>query len=258
MLTASAGVLITKTLISIGDRVSEGQPLVEIDATQAREAVAAAELTMSAATQRVANLRDSSTSLDQSIELLASSLGDANRRLVVAQRQAEQVPVRQWKDSPERASASHEQAVVYQRRIEELWQKGMVSKQELDDASIALRIARNDLDTARQSADASKRLATTQDEQARLQAQLTLLERRREQAAKAVDLQNAEYELARATAISHTPDNSLKALSFARRPPAPWSNCQSVPVTVCPMVRSSLEQQSSIVSSPSSTCLPGS
>ena len=198
VLTASAAVLITRTLISVGDRASEGQPLIEVDDTQARAAVAAAELTMSAAEQRVANLRDSSTSLDQSISLLASSLGEANRRLAVAQRQLEQVPVRQWKDSPERAGATHEQAVVHQRRIEELWHKGMVSQQELDDASIALRIAQNDLETARQAADASKRLASTQDVQARLQAQLTLLDRRREQAGKAIDLQNAEYELARA------------------------------------------------------------
>ena len=202
LLTASAAVLITRTLTSIGDRVDEGQPLIEIDDTQARAALDAAELTMSAAAQRVANLRDSSTSLDRSIGLLASSLSDATRRLAAAQRQMEQVPVRQWKDSPERAGASHEQAVVHQRRVEELWQKGMVSRQELDDASIALRIARNDLDTARQAAEASQRLASTQEEQGRLQAELALLERRREQAAKAVDLQNAEYELARAATDS--------------------------------------------------------
>jgi multidrug efflux pump subunit AcrA (membrane-fusion protein) len=67
-----------------------------------------------------------------------------------------------------------------------------------------LRIARNDLDTARQAADASQRLASTQEEQGRLQAELALLERRREQAAKAIDLQNAEYELARAaTDLAH-------------------------------------------------------
>lgn len=204
LLTASAAVLITRTLTSIGDRVDEGQPLIEIDDTQARAALDAAELTMSAAAQRVANLRDSSTSLDRSIGLLASSLSDATRRLAAAQRQMEQVPVRQWKDSPERAGASHEQAVVHQRRVEELWQKGMVSRQELDDASIALRIARNNLDTARQAAEASQRLASTQEEQGRLQAELALLERRREQAAKAVNLQNAEYELARAaTDLAH-------------------------------------------------------
>ncbi len=259
VLTASAAVLITRTLTSMGDRVSEGQPLVETDDSQARAALAADELTMSAASQRVANLRDSSTSLDHSIGLLSSSLGDANRRLAVAQRRLEQVPVRQWKDSPERAGATYEQAVVHHRRIEELWQKGMISKQELDDASIALRIARNDLDTAGQAADASTRLASTQEEQARLQAQLTLLERRREQAAKAVDLQNAEYEPCKSgSRFSHSPDNSLKAPLFAQRPRAPWSNSRSAPATACLTVRSLSERPSSIVLSPSSTCLPGS
>jgi multidrug resistance efflux pump len=204
VLTAPTGVLITRALASIGDRVAAGQPLIEIDDAEARAAVDAAGLTMSALAQRVANLRDSSTSLEQSIAGLASSLSAANRRLAVAQRQMEHVPVRQWKDSPVRAGASHEQAALHQRRIEELYQKGMVSKQELDDASIAMRIAQNDLDTATQSAEAARRLASAQDEQSRLQSDLTLLERRREQAAKAVDLQNAEYELARAaTDLAH-------------------------------------------------------
>jgi membrane fusion protein (multidrug efflux system) len=200
VLTAPAAVLITKTLASVGDRVAAGQALVEVDDTHARAALAAAELTFAAATRRVEYLRQASASLADSVGPLASSLSDANRRLAIAERQMEQVPVRQWKDSPERAAASYEQAVINQRRTEELWHKGFVSRQEFDDASIGLRIATNDLETARQAAEASRRLAAAQEEQARLQAELTLVERRREHAAQTVELNNAELELARAEA----------------------------------------------------------
>src|SRR5919108_4448899 len=53
VLTAPAAVLITKTLTSIGDRVATGPALVEVDDTQARAALAAAELNLTAATRRV-------------------------------------------------------------------------------------------------------------------------------------------------------------------------------------------------------------
>lgn len=198
--TAPTAVLITKVQTVIGARVTEGQVLMEVDDSEARSAVSACELAVAAIAQRVAHLRSAATSLEQSMARLASSLTDANRRLVVAQQEMAQMPVRQWKDSPERASASYEQAVAHHRRIEELWRKGLVAMRELDDAAIAMRIAQNDRDVAQQAAAGAARLGRTQQEQARLQAELALLEQRREQATRVADLRSAEFELARANA----------------------------------------------------------
>lgn len=173
---------------------------MEVDDSQSRTAVAAAELTVEAVASRVAHLRESASSLERSIDMLTSEVSNAKSALSVAQRQMDQVPVRQWKDSPERAEATRDQTVLHHRRVEQLWLNGMVAKQELDDAAIAVRIAQNDLEMAQRAASASQQFGTAQEEQARLQTQLALLERRREQAVKAVNLQNATYELARAEA----------------------------------------------------------
>jgi multidrug resistance efflux pump len=199
LLTAPTPVLIRRTMVAVGDQVVPGQPLVEVDEGDARAALNGASLAREAAAARVRQARELVALLDASTGVLGREL-DANGRLAVAQRQLEQVPVRQWKDSPERARAAYDQAVAHEQRSATLADFGVIARQVLEDDRTAVRIAKNDLENARQAAAAAERLAAVQQEQARLQIERTLLERRRQRAQALIDLENAEFELKRVDA----------------------------------------------------------
>jgi multidrug resistance efflux pump len=200
VVSAPSAVLVRETPVNVGDRVTAGQALLTLDDTEALTALNGARLARYAAAQQVNQLRHSIGLLDRTSSLITAALADANGRLSVEQRRFEQVPVRQWKDSPERAAAAYDQAVVRRQRAEQLFESGIVPKQELDDAVIAVRIAENDFANARQVATSAEQLTEAQQEQARLQGNLTLAEQRRLQGQRNVDLQNAELQLQRVDA----------------------------------------------------------
>jgi multidrug resistance efflux pump len=155
-ITAESLGTISEIYAKVGDAVKKGQPLLRIDDREARIALENATLARNAAENSLRNFR--------------APLADVNARVAVSQRQEQQVPTRQWRDSPERAQAAYDQAVSNQARAKELFQAGLISKQELDIRTTELRIAQDDLENAKTLASASDKVKRDQSEQADLQA----------------------------------------------------------------------------------------
>src|SRR6059058_5448197 len=112
---------------------------------------------------------DSKTKLDK----FRVQLAEADARVAVAQREEQLVPTRQWRDSPERAAAAYDQALLNYNRAKQMFEAGLIAQQELDSRSTELRMARDDLENAKKLAAVSEKLAHDQAEQASLQEKVT-------------------------------------------------------------------------------------
>jgi multidrug resistance efflux pump len=147
---------VSKIYIKVGDTVEKGQPLLRMDDREARLALKQAALALGAAQTNLSKFRE--------------PLADANARVAVSQRQEQQVPSRQWRDSPERAQAAYDEAAANHARAKELFQSGLIPKQEMDLRDTELRIAQDDLANAKKLAVAADNVKRDQSEQADLQA----------------------------------------------------------------------------------------
>src|SRR5207249_4607081 len=78
-----------------------------------------------------------------------------------------------WRDSPERAAAAYDIASLNYGRAKKLFEAGLIAQQELDARATELRMARDDLENAKQLAAVSTKLAHDQVDQANLQAKVT-------------------------------------------------------------------------------------
>src|SRR5207247_5084929 len=134
---------------------------------EARRVVSQLTLEAERAKAQTGELAQSLTLIDRSIQGLTVGLAHANAQLAMAQRHLDTIPNRQWKDSPERAQAAYEQALAHERRLADLAANGVVARQELEDAHIAVRMAADDLAIAKRAADAAGQLASLQALQAR-------------------------------------------------------------------------------------------
>jgi multidrug efflux pump subunit AcrA (membrane-fusion protein) len=110
---------------------------------------------------------------EANLDKFSVRLAEANARVAISQRQEQQVPTRQWRDSPERAEAAYDQALTNYNRAKQLFDAGVVARQELDARETDLRMARDDLDNAKKLADVSSKLDHEQTDQATLQARVT-------------------------------------------------------------------------------------
>jgi membrane fusion protein (multidrug efflux system) len=187
-IAAPVTTIVQRVIVSVGERVTAGQPLLMADDREARAALDAAELDLRTAEGRVAGVRRRLGLLEQTP---SADFARATGRLSNAQRNSEQVPTRQWRDSPERAEAAQELARLRIDRVQKLWEQGLVARQELDDAAIGLRVASNDLENARRAAQAVAILSTAQTEQSDLQWKLARAEQAQQR-----DLQTAELSTA--------------------------------------------------------------
>jgi multidrug resistance efflux pump len=158
-ITAESLGTVSEIFARVGDTVQKGQPLVRMDDREARLALKQATLERDSAENNFNNFR--------------APLADINARVAISQRQEQQVPTRQWRDSPERAQASYDEAAVNDTRAEELYKAGLISKQELDLRATELRIAQDDLTNAKTLAKAAAKVKTDQSEQADLQARVS-------------------------------------------------------------------------------------
>lgn len=210
---APFGGTVRRLLVDVGDKVAAGQPLLEVDDQEARAALEAALLDQQAAATEAAQWQRSIATLDQSVADLSTTFAQSLGTLAVAQRQAEQVPGRQVRDSPERAQAALDQAKAKLARLQKLHAQGIVSDEELEDQSITVRIAENDLDTARQWRAAAAQLARAQEEQARLQTARSRADHKQLRDDYAVRLANArgraEQAAQRVTAARRMLDNAV-------------------------------------------------
>jgi multidrug resistance efflux pump len=181
-ITAEAMGTVSKILVKVGDAVQKGQPLIHMDDREARLELKRATMELDAAQESFDNFR--------------APLADINARVAISQRQEQQIPTRQFRDSPERAQASYDEAVVNNTRAKQLYEAGLISQQEMDLRATALRIAQDDLTNAKTLATAAATVKHDQSEQADLQArvsreelrnQLDELGLKREEAERRVD-----------------------------------------------------------------------
>ena len=157
-ITAASVGTISEIWVKVGDSVQKGQALLRMSDADAQLAFKQASIELQAA--------------EENFQKSRARLADANARLAVAEGQQQQVPTRQWRDSPERAQAAYDEALTQYNRARELYDAGVVAKQELDARTTDLRVARDDLENAKKLADASEKLQQEQSQQADLQAKV--------------------------------------------------------------------------------------
>ena len=106
-ITAESLGTVSKIYVKVGDTVRKGQPLLRMDDREARLALEHAALSRDAAANSLKKFR--------------APLAEMNARVAMSQRQEQQVPTRQWRDSPERAQAAFDEAVANHNRAKELF-----------------------------------------------------------------------------------------------------------------------------------------
>jgi multidrug resistance efflux pump len=146
---------VAEIYVKVGDTVQPGQALVRLDSSEARLNLEQAEMALQAA--------------QINLEAFRVQLADADAQLSIAQREEQQVPTRQWRDSPERAQAAYDQALTNYNRAQQLFDAGVIAQQEVDARHTDLRIAEDDLNNAKRLAAASSTLENEQRSQAGLQ-----------------------------------------------------------------------------------------
>jgi multidrug resistance efflux pump len=215
-LALPTSVVVRKVLVGIGDHVRPDQILLSLDDEDARKSVGQLTFEVQRAREQTAQIEQSVSLLDRSINSLSLGVAQANAELAIAQRTAERIPNRQLKDSPERAQVAYDQAVTRERRLADLAQNGVVARQDLEDARFAVRMAADDLEVAGRSAQAAEKLAALQALQARAQADLAVAEQRRQRAERTGDLaqarlRQAQAEASLAAATSRLTDLTVRA-----------------------------------------------
>jgi len=183
--------------VKVGDIVQEGQQLLRMDDREAQLGVKQASVDFEAARAK----------LDKS----RGQLAEVDARVAISQRQEQLVPTRQWRDSPERAAAAYDQALLNYNRSKKLFEAGLIAKQELDIRDTELRMARDDLENAKQLAAVSAKLAHDQADQADLQAKITREERQAELRRAEVNYERAERQ-ADATVVRATTAGVVSAI----------------------------------------------
>ncbi|OLE96912.1 MAG: hypothetical protein AUG75_14600 [Cyanobacteria bacterium 13_1_20CM_4_61_6] len=177
-ITAESTGTVSNISVKVGDTVQEGQQLLGMDDRDAQLTVKQASVELEVAETKLDRFR--------------LQLADADARVAISQRQEQLVPTRQWRDSPERAAAAYDQAIVNYSRAKKLFDAGLIAQQELDARGTELRIARDDLENAKQLAVVSTKLARDQADQANLQAKV-----RREELQEQLRQAQVNYERAR-------------------------------------------------------------
>jgi multidrug resistance efflux pump len=204
-------------LATVGDELEPGNPIARIDHAQTLRELAQLDLDVERASQDVAERERGVRWLTDAVQRLEAEAADAVAQLALAEREAQQVPVRQVKDSPERAQLAYEQAVLRARRAEQLAAHGLISEQDVEDAKFAVRVAADDVAVARQAEDAARRLHAAQTAQAAARRELSLAAQRRQLAEQRGGLEQARLALRQAR-LRHDAARLATSDSFVRSP----------------------------------------
>lgn len=178
-----------------GDRVERGQILLRMDDREAR-----AQLNQAALEREIAQ---------QNLSPSRIRYAESKEKLSVSQLETQQLPTRQWRDSPERAMAAYEHARTNYDRSAALFEAGVLSKQELDDKAVELRLAKDDLTNAQKLADASRTLEVDEREHATAESEVTHEENI--QAFQEADLKFHEAQRRVAAAVVRAPLHGVVA-----------------------------------------------
>jgi HlyD family secretion protein len=208
---------VAEVIATVGDDLAPGAPIVRIDETLRMRELAQLELDVERSAQEVADRERGMTWLADAIQRLEAGAAEAIAQLALAEREAQRVPVRQARDSPERAQVAYEQALLKARRTEQLAAEGLVAKQEVEDAQFAVRIAADDLAIARQSDEAANRLQAAEAAQSRARRELSLASQRRQLADQDGELKRARLTLRQAQ-LRYDTARLAMADSYVRAP----------------------------------------
>jgi membrane fusion protein (multidrug efflux system) len=190
---------VLEVLVRVGDRVATGGALVRLDDSSARAALESAVFEQRAATERLNELQARAASLDRQIAQQRVELANAAAALSAAQFSAQQVPMRQMRDSTERAGALLDQAKRSFARARELFAAGVIARNALEEADVAVRVAEDDYTRAQEAARAAERLDAAQQTLGRRQADLARAESREQRKTLLDQIAQARLELERAT-----------------------------------------------------------
>ena len=191
-------ITIAEMIAAVGDELAAGQPIARIDFTEAQRELAQLGLDVERAQRDVIDREHDVRQVRQAVQRLEAGAAEAGAELALAEREAQQIPMRQARDSPERAQVAYEQAVLRARRVEQLTAAGLVSQQDVEESQFALRVAADDLVNAREAAEAASRLRSAQGAQDRARRDLSLAEQRRQFAEGDAGLQQARLALKQA------------------------------------------------------------
>ena len=192
------GVRIEDVLVNIGDVVEAGQPLFAIDDRDAGQSLPVAQLAAQEAELRVRTLEHQLAASDQTASSLSARYALVNAEAVVAEREAQNTPTHQVRDSPERAQALYDLATVKVERIRRLHEQGLIARQEVDDAEAEARIAKDDLNLAKQAESRRADLTSAEATRLRVQAQLSEAERQGARLERQSELELARIQHERA------------------------------------------------------------
>ncbi len=192
---ARAPLAIAEVLVGVGDELAPNQRIARRDTVEEEQHIAALAVAVETAEQDVGFRGQALETLERVLHSLVQKTTELSGELAIAELQVQQVPMRQARDSPDRARAAYEQAQIRARRAEDLWKKGLIPQQELDDARLAVRLAADDLSNASQAFDASARLRDLEVKQARARRDLAIVEQRQRIADQQAALERAQLQL---------------------------------------------------------------
>jgi multidrug resistance efflux pump len=196
--TAISALTIAELRAEIGDELGTGDAIARIDSSAGQLQLAQLELTLGRVSQEVVDLERSVAWLEEAIHRRVAGAVDAPSQLAMAERDAQQVPMRQARDSPARAELALEQAQLKLRRIEQLFAAGLIPRQEVDDARILVRLAADDLANAREAAAAAARITEAETGRVRAQRALFLADERRRLVEMQAALERKRFDLSAA------------------------------------------------------------
>jgi multidrug efflux pump subunit AcrA (membrane-fusion protein) len=218
-IAAPAAVTIADVLVAVGDELEGGQPIAVRDLPESARETAQIDLEVERATHEVAHRERTVAWLQESIGRLAQRAAEAPGELAVVEREAQQVPMRQARDSPERAQIAYEQAALRVRRIEQLAAAGLAAQQDVEQARFEMRLAADDVANAKEAAEVAQRLRAAEAIQAKARRDLTIAEQRRQVAEQQAALEQARLQL-KAVQIRSEAARAANADRYIRAPRA--------------------------------------
>ncbi len=196
--SATTRVEVQHVLARPGQVVLPGTALFVVDDGEARRALPSARLEVEDAATQVRILELDLGAIDQEFADLSARVTTASGELDVAVRHAATIPTPQARDSTARAAAVHDLAVLKLERLRKLHAEGVVARQEVEDAEIAVRISADNLEQATRSDAALSRLTAAESSRAALRLQFAGMTERRVRLQRVASLAAARIRRERA------------------------------------------------------------
>lgn len=159
--TTVAPFTVTAVVVNVGDQVSAGQSMVRIDSADAQRSLDEVTVELGRARQEALARAQGVARARQAVAQFDTN-ADASEAVTMAERQMQELPTRQVKDSTERAAAARDQALLNLQRIERMSEAGLVARQQLEEAQLTYRLAVDDFGIAARAATVADTLRHAQ------------------------------------------------------------------------------------------------